>query len=947
MRRLAKALAGALAAALVLGATLAAGPAQAAYGINNFSVAITNEDGSPATQAGSHPFAVTTSFRFNTRVDPELGVIPDQETKELHIQLPAGFVGSRTAVPRCATASFLSVDEEGLPACPDSTAVGVTKTFLSTSNLGETDPVYNLVPPPGEAAKIGFIVNNVPVTVEIGINGEAPNNIVAGLLNVPQVIQVYGASTQLWGDPAAHSHDALRGRCLALGAGPGGEYASRGICPAGAPEAPFITLPRSCTGPLITSFEALSWQEPQAPPLKGSTSSPAMSGCSKLGFSPQVKAKPTTTSAESASGLDFSIDFNDEGLTSPSGLAQSDIKKAVVTMPAGMTLNPSAAEGLTVCSKAGYEAESLASLPGQGCPQASKVGEVEVLTPLAEGEVIRGSVFLASQDDNPFGTLAALYMVIKDPELGLLVKLAGKVQPSEEAGPDAGRLVTTFEEIPQVPFSHFNFHFHEGPRGALVTPPACDADPSTPKLDPYTTEAQFTPWADPAHPLTTNATFDVTSGVGGGPCPAAGIPPFHPGFEAGSRNNAAGAYSPFDMRLTRADGEQEMTRFDAVLPKGVTGKLAGIPQCPEAAVAIAKAKSGRQELANPSCPTASQIGRTLVGAGVGSILTYVPGKLYLGGPFAGDPLSVISITPAVAGPFDVGTVVVHVALTLNPETAEVEVDGAHSDPIPHILKGIPVKARDLRVYADRPNFTLNPTSCAKKEARATLFGSFLNVFDPADDVPVALSDRYQAASCASLKFKPHLALALKGGTKRGAHPALKATLTYPPGAGYANIAKAVVTLPHSAFLEQSHIRTVCTRVQFAAHQCPAGSIYGKAKAVTPLLDEPLEGPVYLRSSSHPLPDLVIALHGLVDFNLVGRIDSVNARIRTSFESAPDAPVSKFSLEMQGAKKGLIVNSRNLCAAPAKAIAAFTAQSGRGYEQKPVVRATGCRAAGKH
>jgi hypothetical protein len=936
MRRPAKAL-GTLALAMALAAALAA-PAQAAFGLNNFSLAFSNEDGSPATQAGSHPFAVTTSFKVNTREDPKLGVIPDGEFKTLRFQLPAGFIGSRTAVPTCSTAGFLAVDPEGLPNCPDATAIGVTKTFLSTSNIGETDPVYNLVPPPGVAAKIGFIANNVPVTTEIGINGEAPNNIIAALSNAVQVIYVYGASLQLWGIPAAHSHDPFRGRCLSPAPGPNGEFASRGVCDTGAAEAPFLTLPRSCTGPLTSSYEAVSWQNPDASPVKGSSIAPGMSGCSKLGFSPQLKTKPTTASGESASGLDLSVAFHDEGLTSPSGLAQSEIKKAVTALPAGMSVNPSSAAGLAACSKAGYEAESLSSAPGEGCPQASKVGEVEVESPLlAVGEVLRGSVFVASQDDNPFGSLIALYMVIKDPELGALVKLPIKVEPSEEQGPDAGRLVASLDEVPQIPVSRFDFHFKEGARAPLITPPACGA---------YTTEAEFTPWANPAEPLLTSATFDITSGVGGGPCPAGGVPPFHPHFEAGSLNNNAGAYSPFDMRLTRQDGEQEMTRFDAVLPKGVTGKLAGIPQCPEAAIAVAKAKTGRQELATPSCPAASEIGHTLVGAGVGSILTYVPGKLYLGGPFAGDPLSVISITPALAGPFDVGTVVVHVALTLNPETAEVEVDGAHSDPIPHILKGIPVKARDLRVYADRPGFTLNPTSCAKKEARATLFGSFLDVFSPADDVPVSLSARYQAASCASLKFKPKLALALKGGTKRGAHPALKATLTYPPGAGYANIAKAIVTLPHSAFLEQSHIRTVCTRVQFAAHQCPAGSIYGRAKAVTPLLDQPLEGPVYLRSSSHPLPDLVVALHGLVDFNLVGRIDSVNARIRTSFESAPDAPVSKFSLEMQGGKKGLVVNSRNLCAGPAHAIAAYTAQSGRAYEQKPVVKAS-CGKAPKH
>jgi hypothetical protein len=394
------------------------------------------------------------------------------------------------------------------------------------------------------------------------------------------------------------------------------------------------------------------------------------------------------------------------------------------------------------------------------------------------------------------------------------------------------------------------------------------------------------------------------------------------------------------MRLIRHDGDQDMTKFSAVLPPGVLGKLAGISKCSDAAIASAKTKTGRQELASPSCPASSAIGRTYAGAGVGDSLTYVPGKLYLGGAYNGDPLSVISITPALAGPFDAGTVVVREALTLNPVTAEVEVDGKSSDPIPHILKGIVLKVRDLRVYVDKPEFILNPTSCERSSAKATLFGAYRNVFDPSDDVPVNLSTPYQAASCASLGFKPKLSLELHGGTKRGDHPALKATVT--ARSADANIGKAVVTLPQSAFLDQAHIRTICTRVQYAANGgagggCPKAAQYGYARAYTPLLDEPVEGPVYLRSSNHKLPDLVAALHGIVNVDIVGRIDSFKGGIRSSFESVPDAPVSKFILNMQGGKKGLVVNSRNLCAGTNKADASFDGQNGVPYDFKPVVK----------
>src|SRR5665811_67366 len=363
----------------------------------------------------------------------------------------------------------------------------------------------------------------------------------------------------------------------------------------------------------------------------------------------------------------------------------------------------------------------------------------------------------------------------------------------------------------------------------------------------------------------------------------------------------------------------------------------GITKCSEAAVAAAKAKTGLEERADPSCPPNSEIGKTIAGAGVGTALTYVPGKLYLGGPYHGDPLSVIAITPAVAGPFDAGTVAVQEALTLNPATAEVEVDGSASDPIPHILKGIPLKLRELRVEVNRPDFTLNPTSCAPSSVKATLWGSFLDVLSPADDKPVDRSDRFQAADCQALGFEPHLGLHLKGGKRRGSYPALKAV--YTPKKSDANVKGLVVRLPRSAFLEQGHIRTICTRVQYAANSCPKAARYGYIKAWTPLLDQPLQGPVWLRSSNHKLPDMVFDLHGLVDVEVSTRIDSVRGGIRASVEDAPDAPISRVILNMQGGKKGLIVNSRNLCVKRGRnrANVVATGQNGKRFKSRTVMQ----------
>jgi hypothetical protein len=916
MRQLGRFAAAALLAVCVMAALAA--PAGAAFGLKDLDFAPENKDGSPAVEAGTHPFSLTTTIGLNSKPDPEQVEIPEDSLRDLKVELPAGLVGNPDAVPPCSEVDFITL-VSNVTSCDDESQVGIAHLKVALPyEPPETYlvPLYNLEPAPGMPAKLGLVALGVPVTFNAGVNPFPPYNLFVEAENVAQPVRFFSSVVEVWGNPASPEHDSERGRCANVG----------GLCPVDIPNKPFLTLPRSCSGPLPVDFQARSWQDPGTWLDYPITSTGGMEGCEGLEFEPHIAAAPTSGGAESPSGLDFNLDIDDKGLLSPTGTAQSDIKKTVVTLPQGVTLNPSAAEGLAACSEANLAAETLTSEPGEGCPEASKVGDVEVETPLLEGRVLDGSVFVATQDQNPFHSMLAIYMVIRDRDLGVLVKLPGRV----DADSKTGQLVTTFGEapyeIPQFPFSHLRFHFREGDRAPLVTPSACGE---------YQTKAVFTPWANPDAPFTATASFQIGEASGGGPCPA-GASPFSPKFTAGSLNNTAGIYSPFYVRLTRNDGEQEITRFSSVLPPGVLGKIAGLSKCPDSAIAAARAMSGKEQIAAPSCPESSRIGRTLGGAGVGSVLTYVPGSLYLGGPYGGDPLSVVAITPAVAGPFDAGNVVVREALTLDPETAEVQVDGTASDPIPHALKGIPLKLRDLRVYVDRPNFTINPTSCEPSQAKAILFGSALDVLDPADDIAVPLSSRYRAANCARLGFKPKLSFKLSGGTKRGDHPALKAVVR--PRPGDANIGRTVVTLPHSSFLEQSHIRTVCTRVQFKAAQCPPGSIYGHVRAKTPLLDETVEGPVYLRSSSNPLPDLVFALRGIVEVDVVARIDSTDGRIRTTLASVPDVPVSQFVLNMRGGKKGLIVNSRNLCAHQSRAIANMAGQNGRTRVSTPLVKA---------
>ena len=583
------------------------------------------------------------------------------------------------------------------------------------------------------------------------------------------------------------------------------------------------------------------------------------------------------------------------------------------------------------CSLAQYESESLT--PGTGCPGASKIGSVEVETPLLAGKVIPGSIYIAAQHDNPFGSLLAIYMVLEDPELGILIKLPGRVDPDLATG----QLTTTFDHLPQLPFSQFRLHFASGAGSPLITPPTCGS---------YETRTVLYPYAHALAPVTRGATFKIDSGTGGSACASSPSQlPNSPSFTAGTVDPTAGAFSPFLLKLDRSEGSQLVSSLSTTLPEGLLGKLAGIPYCSEAQIAAATARSGEGqaalEAAMPSCPAASRVGSVSVGAGAGPQLLYVQGSAYLAGPYKGAPLSLAIVTPAIAGPFDLGTVVVRTALRVNPANAEIT---AVSDPIPTILHGLPLAVRSLVVVMDRPGFTLNPTDCGAKSILGTMTSTL--------DVAAPLEQRFQASACRRLDFSPRLQLTLRGKTKRTGNPALRAVLTQP--AGQAGIAGVSTTLPRGLFIDNSHINNPCTRVQFASGSCPPKSVLGRATAWSPLLGEPLSGPVYFRSNGgeRELPDLVAVLRGQIEVELVGFIDSVHkkgsevSRLRTRFLNVPDAPVSKFVLTLAGGRTGLLENSINLCRSRLRATVAFAAQNNKASEQQPTIGVPCRRGKGK-
>jgi hypothetical protein len=886
---------------------------------NGAAGSATYADGSTATKAGSHPYQLSVGMNFNSFAPQEAGEtlrVPGGGLRSVSGELPQGIVANPEATPKCTEEQLESLLVPGIPTCPNASQVGLVRVVLAIFGGHPSSiqvPLYNMVAPPGMPAEFGFeVIEGVYIHLLGRVRSDGDYGLSADVRNIPAKVGVVGSEVILWGDPSDPSFDTERGLCAAKG----------GSCPTEELDTAFVTLPSSCTTePVDTFLHASNWIGEEAEvsyhsaDLNGNPV--GVDGCNELEFEPTIEAKPTTNLADSPSGLDFHLRQRQE--LKVAGRSTANLKNTTVSLPAGMALNPSAGNGLAGCTPEQLGTDG--SKPAH-CPDASKIGSVEVTTPLLENP-LEGAVYLAQPFDNPFNSLLAIYIAVEDEMTGVVAKLPGKVT----ADPATGQLTTTVEESPELPLDDVALHLFTGPRAALTTPPACGE---------YTTTSDLTPWSTPegadAHPTDTFATSVAPSG---GTCPRnAGEAADKPAFSAGTISPRAGAYSPFVLKISREDGTQRIAGINTVLPEGLTGKLAGIPYCPESGIAQAMGRThngdGATEKANPSCLASSEVGTADVAAGSGITPLHVGAHAYLAGPYKGAPLSIVVITPAVAGPFDLGVVTTRVALHVDPETARIH---AVSDPLPQIVEGIPLDVRSIALELGRPDFSLNPTSCNPMAVGGT-------VTSPLGGA-AALSSPFQVGGCSALPFKPKLSITLKGGTKRGDFPALTATATAKPGE--ANIARVAVTLPHSAFLEQGHIGTVCTRVQFnqgsvPGEACPKRSIYGKATAVTPLLDQPLSGPVYLRSSTHQLPDLVVALHGQVDVVLAGKVDSVKGALRNTFEAVPDAPVSKFVLKMQGGRKGLIVNSRNLCAATNKATVLMDGQNGKVYDSSPVVKA---------
>jgi uncharacterized repeat protein (TIGR01451 family) len=926
----------------------------APFGADVFDADLVGTNGLASTQAGGHGYELHTVFGLDTvkREGPEGSAEASasvQDLRDVVVDLPVGLAGSALLAPQCPMAQLASrgpKEEEARSGCPADTAVGTVRTYPeSLSAAGGS--IYNLVPEHGVVAEFGFIdFTGGTHVLYISLVPTPGGYVVRTSSREIPAIPLNEILVNIFGDPAARDQSSE------------------------APVAAF-TNPELCSGePLRTTVHMDSWQHPGSYNPDGTPNfedpgwasavyeSPPVVGCAGLKrlFEPSVAMSTSSPSGDSPTGLE--VDVSVPQRTGAEELAVPPLRDTTITLPAGLSVNPSSANGLEACGleQVGISSTGVPDAAPPACPDASKLGTVELETPALPmqvcaqsnvpvgecpaGEVehapLTGSIYLARQTENPFGSLIAIYIVVDDPRTGVVVKIPAKVTLNEATG----QLTTTVSDTPQFPFSILRTHFFEGDTAALRTPATCGT---------YTLMSVLTPWSAPESgpPATPSASFGVTSGPGGGACAhTPGELPNAPSFHAGTEAPTAGGYSPLVVHLDRGDGSQEFSRINVTLPPGVTGKLAGIPECSDAQIAAAEARGGLggggAEAASPSCPSTSQVGTVTAGAGAGPQPFYVSGHAYLAGPYKGAPFSLAIITPAVAGPFDLGVVVVRAALYINPATAQVT---TKADALPSALHGIPLDIRSVTVDVNRPGFILNPTNCAPLTATGEETSTIGQT--------AQLSQRFQVGGCQGLAFKPSFTVATAGKTSKASGASLTVRVAYPAGSlgSETNLGRVDVQLPKQLPARLTTLQKACTEGQFNTNPagCPVASMIGVAKAVTPLLSSPLVGPAILVShGGAAFPDVEFLLQGEgVEVVLDGKTQIKDGITYSRFETVPDQPVSSFETTFPEGPYSVLstdlpTSAKNsLCGQTLTMPTVLTAQDGAVINQTTKATVTGC------
>jgi hypothetical protein len=892
------------------------GNTPASFAVENYEMTPEEEGGAPDTQAGSHPFQLTTTLMLNERdlENPEGGSRyapnPAGLAKDLVFKLPPGLIGNPTPFPQCRVPQFDN-SPNFVNECPADTAIGVAAVTISLPGTFVfntiTVPLFNLTPSVGEPARFGFEAAGVPVYLDTSVRTGGDYGVTVKVSNITQLATFVASRVTFWGVPGDPRHDSARGwGCVDNGSWGGSCSPSEGHLPP-----PLLELPTSCTGAMQTSVEADSWEQEGSFHAFGPSSPlPALDGCNELPFSPSLSVTPDGQAGSTPTGLTVGVHVPQEVSLDAEGLGEADVKNTTVTLPAGVALNPAAADGLLACS------EAQIALPVHApptCPEASKVATVEINTPLLPNPLV-GEAYLAAQDANPFGSLVALYIVAEDPVSGTLIKVAGEVKPD----PVTGQLVSTFDNTPQLPFEDLKLHFFGGSRAPLSTPSSCGT---------YTTTAAIASWSgNPASEPSSD--FQVLTGPNGSPC--ANPLPFSPSLTAGTTSIQAGGFSPFTMTMSRPDGSQNLQAIKLRMPPGLLGTLATVKLC-------------KEEQANAgACGPESLIGHTTVSVGVGGDpYSVTGGEVFITEGYEGAPYGLSIVNPARAGPFDLGKVVVRAKIEVDPITAVLTITSDSTGPykIPTILDGIPLQIQHVNVSIDRKGFTFNPTNCTPLAITGSLTSDQGAVKD--------LSVPFQITNCAVLAFKPKLTAKTNGKTSRAKGASLSVKLTYPAGPFDANIARVKVNLPKQLPSRLTTLQKACPAATFEANPagCPAASIVGHATATTPVMPVPLTGPAYFVShGGEAFPDLIIVLQGYgATVHLVGTTFINKAGITSStFKQVPDVPVGTFELTLPQGKYSALAANGNLCTTTKLAMpTSFVAQNGAVLHTSTPIVPTGC------
>lgn len=860
----------------------------------SYSMQTEAEGGLPATQAGAHPFQMTTSFAFNNTGE---GTFQPALPRDQNFDLPAGLVGDAQATEHCTLAEFTTPVSNAENECPAQSAIGVAVIWIAPTigapPIAAPEPVFNLVPGVGEPARFG-IYPDAPVLIDTALRSGSDYGVRVSVHNLTQGLGLFASTLTIWGAPGDHVHNSTRGwKCL--------EITNECATNAEEPQKSLLTMPSQC-GPKKFLLGVNSWSDSEFVAPVESSSPLTLDGCSDEEFEPEIRLQPTTTDAYTTTGVDVRLKVPQEAGEQPEAVAEADVRNTTVTLPPGLQVNPAAAAGLTGCTvqEIGYEAkrseregrpvfteeseaERLGEAPHQDeCPESSRLGKVTVHSNLLS-EPLTGYVYQASENENPFKSLLALYIVAEAKKAGVRVRLAGEVKVQSD-----GQLVSSFLNTPQVPFEEFTLEFFGGDKAPLATG-NCGEYRTTTSIEPWSSGAAGEILTQP------DSLFDVTSGPGGSSCSSVGG--FTPAFAAGTVNNNAAAFSPLRVTVSRKDGEQTLSTVAMKMPPGLAGMISKVQLCPEA-----QANSG-------DCPAASKIGHVRVSAGVGGepIELPEPGKpedpVYITGPYKGAPFGLSIVAPAEAGPFNLGTVVVRGKISVDPHTGQVSIE---SEPAPTRLQGIPLDLRSVEVVVDRPGFVYNPTNCQSMSVAGTI-GSSEGTSEP-------VSSHFEAANCATLSFKPAFKVFThKKHTRRfGAYLRVEVT----PGLEQANLKSIYVELPKVLPSRQETLKLACSAAQYAANpaSCPAESRVGTAIVHTPVLPVPLTGPATLVShGGAAFPDLDLTLQGDgVTIEQTGTVNIAKGITSAGFESVPDAPISSIEMTLPEGPHSVLAATANLC-----------------------------------